>query len=130
MFRKICNYLAVIALSMVVAGNSAANSNVPTVKSKVKSFSTDVSKNQNFYSEHIAGGGRHSYSVKVEAGKQVKIKIHAENNVMLKITSPDGSVKTASADKFFEVALKAEGSYVVEIESAYNSLYTLEMKKK
>lgn len=131
MLRKICNYLAVIALSLVVAGNSVlAHSTVVKGKNDVKSFKVEENKDFHLYREFLRGGGTHSYTIKVNAGEEVKIKIHASNGVSLKIQTPNGQTKNNSAEKYFEVKLNAEGEYVVELESLFVSQYTMEVLSK
>jgi len=131
MLRKICNYLVIIALSLIVTGNSVlANSTVVKSRNEVKKVVVDDSKDFNFYKGVVPGSGKHSYTVKVEAGQEVQIKIHSANGVALKIQTPDGQVKNNSAEKFFEVRLKNEGEYVVELESLFTSQYSIEISSK
>lgn len=131
MLRKICNYLAVIALSLAVTGNAAlANSSVTNNKNGYKAVKVENDKAFHAYREFLRSGGKHSYTVKVEAGKDVLIKIKASNNVSLKIQTPDGQIKDNSAEKFFEIKLNTEGEYVVEIESLFVSQYSMEVLSK
>lgn len=128
MLRKICNYLAVIALCLAVGGTSVL-AKVNT-KTEYKKIFVDDSKDYSFYNEFIRGDGKHSYTVKVKAGEEVKIKINSSKGVALKIQSPDGQVTENAAERYFEVKLGAEGEYVVEIESLYLSRYSMEISSK
>lgn len=131
MLRKICNYLAVIALSLAVTGNAAlANSSVTKNKNGYKAVKVENDKDFHAYREFLRSGGKHSYTVKVETGKEVVIKIKASNNVSLKIQTPDGQIKDNSAEKFFEIKLGTEGEYVVELESLFVSQYSMEVLSK
>lgn len=128
MLRKICNYLVIIALSLIVTGNSVlANSTVERSKNEVKKVVVVDSKDFSYYRGFVSGSGKHSYTVKVETGQEVQIKIHSANGVALKIQTPDGKVKNNSTEKFFEVRLKSEGEYVIELESFSASLYSIEI---
>jgi hypothetical protein len=128
MLRKICNYLAVIALSLLVGGNAVfANSSTVKGKTENKKIFVDDNKDFSFYNEFIRGNGKHSYTVKVGAGEEVKIKLHSSKSVALKIQSPDGQTQNNAAQRHFEVKLGSEGVYVIEFESLYLSQYSLEI---
>jgi len=131
MLRKICNYLVIIALALIVTGNSvSANSSVLTNKNEVRKVVVDDNKDFNYYKGFVSSTGKHSYTIKVDAGQEVQIKIRSANGVALKIQTPDGQIKNNSAEKFFEVRLKSEGEYVVELESFFASLYSMEISSK
>ena len=129
MLRKISNYLAVIALCLSVGGTSVLAYSTKG-KTEYKKVFVNDSKDFNFYNEFIRGGGKHSYTVKVEAGKEVKIKIHSSKNIALNIQSPDGQTRTNSAERYFEVKLSAEGEYTVELESLFLSQYSMEVSTR
>jgi hypothetical protein len=128
MLRKICNYLAVIALCLAVGGTSVL-AKVNT-KTEYKKIFVDDQKDFSFYNELIRADGKHAYQIKVEAGKEAKIKIRSLNGVALKIQSPDGQITENTAERYFEVNLSAEGEYLVEIESLYLSRYSMEISSK
>lgn len=131
MLRKICNYLAVIALSVAVTGSTVlANPSVGKNKGASKTVTVENDKDFHLYKEFIASGGKHAYTVKVEAGKQVNIKVKASNNVLLKIQAPDGYFNSPDAEKFFEIKLANAGEYVIELESLYVSQYSIEVLSK
>jgi hypothetical protein len=132
MLRKICNYLAVIALSISVAGSTVlANPSVGKNKGGYKTVTVENDKDFHLYKEYLrSGGGKHSYTVKVEAGKEVKIKINASNNISLKIQAPDGHFSSKQAEKFFEIKLLNAGEYVIELESIFLSQYSMEVLSK
>lgn len=128
MLRKICNYLAVIALSIAVAGSSVlANPSVGKNKGGYKTVTVENDKDFHLYKEFLRSGGKHAYTVKVEAGKEVKIKVKASNNVSLNIQAPDGQFNSRNAEKFFEIKLSNAGEYVIELESLYVSQYSMEV---
>ena len=129
MLRKISNYLAVIALCLSVGGTSALADSTKG-KTEYKKVFVNDSKDFNFYNEFIRGGGKHSYTVKVEAGKEVKIKIHSSKNIALNIQSPSGQTRTNSAERYFEVKLNAEGEYTIELEAIYLSQYSMEVSTR
>ena len=128
MLRKICNYLAVIALCLSVGGTSVlAKVNTKTENKKIF---VDDNKDFSFYNEFIRGDGKHAYTVKVKAGEEVKIKINSSKGVTLKIQSPNGQITENATQRFFEVKLGSEGEYTVEIESLYLSRYSMEISSK
>lgn len=129
MLRKICNYLAVVALTVAVSGSSVlANPSVGKNKGGVKTVRVENDKDFHLYKEFLRSGGKHAYTVKVEAGKEVKIKVRASNNVSLKIQAPDGQFSSQEAEKFFEIKLTNAGEYVIELESIYVSQYSVEVR--
>ncbi len=132
MLRKICNYLAVIALSIAVSGSSVlANPSVGKNKGGYKTVTVENDKDFHLYREFLrSNGAKHSYTVKVEAGNEVKIKINASNNVSLKIQAPDGQFSSSAAEKFFEIKLSNAGEYVIELESLFVSQYSMEVWNK
>ncbi len=131
MLRKICNYLAVIALSISVAGGSVlANPSVGKNKGGYKTVTVENDKDFHLYKEFLRSGGKHAYTIKVEAGKAVTIKVKASNNVSLKIQAPDGQFNSDEAEKFFEIKLANAGEYVVELESLFVSQYSMEISSK
>lgn len=131
MLRKICNYLAVIALTVGVAGSSVlANPSVGKNKG-YKSVTVENDKDFHLYREYLrSNGGKHSYTVKVEAGREVKIKINASNSVSLKIQAPDGQFNSKQTEKFFEIKLSNAGEYVIELESLFVSQYSMEVRSR
>ena len=129
MLRKVCNYLAVMALCLAVGGTSALADSTKG-KTEYKKFSVNDTKDFNFYNEFIRSGGKHSYTVKVEAGKEVKIKIRSSQNIALNIQSPDGQTRTNSAERHFEIKLATKGEYTVELESLYLSQYSMEISTR
>lgn len=131
MLRKICNYLAVIALSVAVTGSSVlANPSVGKNKGGYKTVTVENDKDFHLYKEFLASGGKHAYTVKVEAGKELKIKVKSSNNVSLKIQAPDGQFNSPDAEKFFEINLATEGEYVIELESLFVSQYSMEVSSR
>lgn len=128
MFRKICNYLAVFALSLMVTGNIAlANPTASNAKKEVKTVAVDSSKDFNYYVEFIKSGGRHSYNVKVEPGKEVKVRIRSSKGISLNIQKHNGETQNYQNEKVFDVRLRAEGEYVLELESLFISQYSIEI---
>jgi hypothetical protein len=125
MFRKISNYLAVLSLSVLVGGSALAGPVGPTEKNE--EVRVDETRNFNFYNEVIVSGGKHSYTVRVEAGKGVKVRFKGDKAATLKIKTPNGEVKSYSQDKFFELRLRGEGEYVIELESLFINQYSLEV---
>jgi hypothetical protein len=131
MLRKICNYLAIIALSLIVTGNSViAHPTVSKGKRDVKQITVDDDKDFNFYNEFLSGGSKHSYTIKVEAGKEVKLKVRASKSVALNIQAPSGQTTKNAAEKYFEVRLSAPGEYTVELEALAIAQYSLEVFNK
>lgn len=126
MFRKICNYMAVLSLSLAVTGSALAN---PTTdpKSPAKEVVVDVVKGGVFFTEIMTAGAKHAYTVKVEPGKQVRIKVRSDNKAALKVQIPGGESKTYGTDKFFDVKLLAEGEYVIEVSSLFISQYSIDI---
>lgn len=127
MFRKICNYFAVISLSLIVGGSALANPKTLSNPAETKEVVVDVDKGSSFYNEFLVSGGKHAYTVKVEAGKQVKIRIHSSRAASLKIQTPNGETKSYSQDKYFDINLLSEGEYVVELSSLFISQYSVEV---
>lgn len=123
MFRKICNYFAVFSLSLAVGGSALANPVV--VPSKIKTVVIEKNNDFKTYTEVLGNGDKLSYNVKVEAGKEVRIKFNGSSAAKLKIQTPNGETQTYSQDKNFYITLHAEGEYVVELESITISQYTL-----
>lgn len=132
MLRKFCNYLAVIALSVAVTGSTVlANPSVGKNKGGYKTVTVENDKDFHLYREYLrSNGGKHSYTVRVEAGKEVKIKINASNKVSLKIQAPDGQFNSPEAEKFYEIKLSNAGEYVIELESLFVSQYAMEVWNK
>lgn len=131
MLRKLCNYLAIIALSLFVGANSVlAGSNAVKDKTEYKKIFVDDDKDFSFYNELIRADGRHTYQIKVEAGKEVRIKIRSLDGIALKIQSPGGQITENEAERFFDVKLTAEGTYTVELASLYLSQYSMEVKSR
>lgn len=129
MLRKICNYLAVAALSIAVSGSTvlANPSSVGKNKDGYKTVTVENDKDFHQYTEFLSGNGKHAYTIKVESGKQVKIKIKASTSVSVKIQAPDGQFNSDEAEKSFEIKLSNAGEYVVELESLFVSQYTMEV---
>ena len=126
MFRKISNYFAVFSLSLVVFGSSVlANPVVSTEKNE--EVRVDENKDFNFYNAIILSGTKRSYTVKVEAGKEVRVRFNGSRPVALSVKTPDGETKAYSQDKFFDVKLKGVGEYVLELDSTFISQYSLEV---
>jgi hypothetical protein len=130
MLRKVCNYLAVLALSLVVTGNAVVANAAVVKRNGAKTVKVENDKNFHFYQEFLRGGGAHSYSIKVKAGEEVKVSIKATRGVSLKIQAPSGQTTTTKSEKQFEVKLSAEGEYTINLESGNVSQYTLEVLSK
>lgn len=128
MFNKIGKYLAVLSLSLIVTGNSVlANPTTLPEKDKVETIRVDENKPVDFYTKILAGGDRHAYNIKVEAGKVVKLKVRANSGVGIKVQTPTGEIASYSQDKYFEVTIRTEGEYTVELESNVVSQYSLQV---
>lgn len=126
MFRKISNYFAVFSLSLVVFGGSVlANPVVSTEKNEA--VRVDENKDFNFYNGFILSGKKRSYTVKVEAGKEVRVRFNGSGPVALSVKTPDGETKSYSQDRFFEVTLRGTGEYVLEFDSTFISQYSLKV---
>jgi len=131
MLRKICNYLAVVALSLVVSGNAVlAGSTVGKDSKTVKSVKVVEEKDTHFYQAFLRTREKHSYTIKVKAGQKLKVKIHATESVALQIRTPGGQTQNSEAAKYFELKLDNEGEYVVEMQSPFFSQYMLEIYPK
>lgn len=116
--------MAVLSLSLAVTGSALAN---PTTNPKrpTKEVVVDVVKRSVSYTEIIPAGVKHAYTIKVEPGKQVRVKVRSGNDAELKIRTPTGESKTYGQDKVFDVKLLAEGEYVIEISSLFISQYSI-----
>lgn len=126
MFSKIRNYLAVLSLSLMVGGSALATTPVISTE-KNEEIRVDETKSVNLYNAFILGGTKHSYTVKVDANKPVRVKFKGAQPTKLKVTTPSGEIKTFSQDKFFEIRLNSAGEYVIELESLSISQYSLEV---
>lgn len=128
MLRKFSNYLAVIALSLMVTGNTVLADSASLKKdAKVKTIAVDGSKEFHYYTEFLQSGGKHTYNIKVEAGKEVKVVLRSPKGVSMNIRKHNGEVKNYSAEKYFEVRLRTPGEYVLEVESLSISQYAMEV---
>ena len=128
MFRTICNYLAVLSLSLIVGGSALANP-LPT-NTETMAIVVDETKNFSSYNVFLLTGRKSSYTVKVEAGKEVRLRYSGTSATTLKIQTPDGQIKSFPQDKYFDIILRAEGEYVVELESLFISQYSLKVFNK
>lgn len=127
MIHKICNYLALLSLAFVLSGTSAAAyPNNP----KTKSISVSNSKKFSFYHRILNAEEKDSYAVKVEEGKTLRILINANQDVALTVQSPDGSVKTYEANKYFKVKVLTPGEYVIGVQSSAFSMYKMEISNR
>lgn len=130
MFRKICNYAAILSLSLVFTGSAVfANYPLPN-KNKTKSVKVAENKKFSFFNTIISNGENHSYSVKVESGKTSTIFIRTPVGVNVKVKTPTGETKTYSQNKFFEIKLHNEGTYEIEVEANSISRYSMEVFNK
>ena len=134
MLRKFYNYLAVLALCAIVSGGSVfANSNVSKNsknKKGVKSVKVADDKDFQLYSELLHAGAKHSYTIKVSEGEQVKVKIHSANGVAVNIQTPAGQTETNQAEKYFELKLTAAGEYTIDVQAPSYAQYTMEVFNK
>lgn len=128
MFRKFCNYAAILSLTLVFTG-SAVFANYP-LPSKNKTFKVAENKKFSFYHTNIAGAESHTYKITVEPDKTSRIIIRTPEGVSVKIKTASGETKTYSENKFFDIKLLAQGEYEIEIDSLSVSQYKMEIFNK
>lgn len=127
MLKKICNSLAVISVAVLVCVNLIV---ADTAAASSKNIRVDESKEFNFYNGSLLNGGKDTYTVNVESGKEAKIVIRAEKGVALKIQSPDGSTQSHPQEKYFSIELKTSGEYTLDVEALAMCRYTLEVTNR
>lgn len=127
MFRKICNYAAILSLSLVFT-NSAVFANYPLLNTK-KTKSVKVAENKRFsrYSTNIPNNEYHSYSVRAGSGKKSTVTIRTPLGVSVKIKTPSGEIKTYSENRFYRIELLSAGDYTIELSSNTVTSYSLEV---
>ena len=124
MLKNICNYSAIILLSLVVLTSAAsANSHkFGPVKIESKEFS--------FFNKFVTVKKPQSYSVTIKEGEETNIKIRSNEGVSVKLYLPDGEVKEYKDEKYFNLEFHAAGEYVIELQSISVSKYTLQASTK
>jgi hypothetical protein len=124
MIKKICNYSAIILLSLVIlAGAVSANPHkYGPVKVEGKSFS--------FYNKFLTVKNPQSYSLTVKEGQQTNVRIQSNEGVSVKLYLPGGEIKEYRDEKYFNLEFNAAGEYVIELNSASLSKYILKASTK
>jgi hypothetical protein len=124
MIKNICNYSAIILLTLVMtAGAVSANTHrFGPVKVEDKPFS--------FFNKFLTSKTPQAYSVTVKEGQETNVKIKSKEGVAVKLYLPDGSVKEYRGEKFLDFTFHAAGEYVVELNSSEIAQYTLKVLTK
>ena len=124
MLKNICNYSAIVLLSLVVlTGAASANSH---------QFGPEKIDGQaySFFNKFLGVKNPQSYSITLKEGEQTNIKIRSNEGVSVKLYLPDGEVKEFKSEKYFNLEFRAAGEYVVELHTVSLSKYTLEASAK
>jgi len=127
MLKKICNSLAIISLAALVGINLIV---ADTAAASTKNIRVDESKEFNFYNGSLLNGGKDTYTLNVESGKEARIVIRSEKPVSLKIQSPDGSTKSYPEERSFTIEMKMAGEYTVDLEALSMCRYTFEVNNR
>jgi hypothetical protein len=118
MLKKICNYSAIILLSLVVMTVAvAANPHTEPVKVEGKDFS--------FHSKFLTANNPQAYGITVKDGQVTNVKIRSNEGVSIKIFMPDGVVKEYKNEKQYNLEFHAAGEYIIQLNSTVISKYTL-----
>ena len=123
MIKNICNYSAIILLSLVVLTSAAAAN---PHNGSVKVENTDSS----FYSKFLTANNPQSYGITVKDGQVTNVKIRSNEGVSIKIYMPDGEVKEYKNEKQYQLEFRAAGEYVIQLNSTGISKYTLQTLSK
>ena len=124
MLKNICNYSALLLLTLVVlAGAVSAN---PHKYGPVKV----EGKASGFYNKFLTVKNPQSYSVSVKEGQETNVKIHSNEGVSVKLYLPNGEVREYKDEKYFNLEFHAAGDYVIELNSSSLSKYTLKASTK
>ena len=121
MIKNICNYSAIVLLTLVVmAGAVSANPHrYGPLKIDDKAF--------NYFNKFVTRKTPQSYSITVKDGQATNVKINSKEGVSVKLYLPDGGVKEYRDEKFFNFEFHAAGEYVIELNSPVISQYTLKV---
>jgi hypothetical protein len=123
MIKNICNYSAIILLSLVVmTGAVSANPHSGPIKIE----NTD----SNFYSKFLTAKNPQSYGITVQDGQVTNVKIRSNEGVSIKIYMPDGEVKEYKNEKQYQLEFRAAGEYVIQLNSTGIAKYTLQTLSK
>jgi hypothetical protein len=121
MLKNICNYSAIMLLSLVVmAGAVSANPHkYGPLKVEDKAF--------NYFNKFLTSKTPQAYSLTVKEGQETDVKIHSNEGVSVKLYLPDGEVREYKNEKFLKLEFHAAGEYVIELNSSVISQYTLKV---
>jgi hypothetical protein len=122
MLKNICNYSAIILLSLVVLAGTAVAGKNPHKAEPVK-----VNGQNKFYNKIMTKESPQSYSVTVKEGQETAVKIHSKEGVSVRIHLPNGEIKEYSSEKYFNLEFHAAGEYVIELNSNIGAQYTLKV---
>ena len=123
MIKNICNYSAIVLLTLVVmAGAVSANPHNGPVKVENKDF--------NYYSKFLTPKSPQSYGITVNDGQVTNVTIRSNEGVSIKIYMPDGEVKEYKNEKLFNLEFHAAGEYVIQLNSTGISKYSLQTLSK
>ena len=129
MLKNICNYSALLLLSMVVLANSVSAGAV-SKKSRGSELINVESKSYNYFNRFLSTGSPQSYKLTVKEGQETSVKIRSIEGVSIKLYLPGGEVKQYSEDKNFGLEFRAAGEYLIEVHSANFSKYTFKTSTK
>src|SRR5215213_10148340 len=112
MIKNICNYSAIILLSLVVMAGavSASSHKLGPVKVENKAFS--------FFNKFLTSKTPQAYSVTVKEGQKTNVKISSKEGVSVKLYLPDGGIKEYKNEEFLDLQFHAAGEYVIELNSS------------
>jgi hypothetical protein len=123
MIKNICNYSAIILLSLVVM-TSAVSANPHNGPVKIEN------RDSNFYSRFLTAKNPQSYGIEVKDGQVTSVKIRSNEGVSIKIYMPDGEVKEYKNEKQYNLEFHAAGEYVIQLKAPGIAKYTLQTLSK
>ena len=127
MFRKLCNYAAILSLSLVFTGSSVLAKSPSSKVNKMKTTNVSGNKKFNYYQKLITVGEDHSYKITVDQGKTAKILVKTPIGVSVKVKTPVGETKTYEENKAFEINISEAGVYEVILGTSTLSRYSMDV---
>jgi hypothetical protein len=129
MLKNIRNYSALFLVSLVILTNAAFAGSI-SEKARGSELINVESKSYNYFNRFLTAAAPQSYRLTVKDGEEKSVKIQSNEGVSIKLYLPNGEVKEYKEEKSFNLEFQTAGEYVVELQAASLSKYTLKVSTK